>query len=76
MSTQEKKPPMKANEFYSCYDRKRVECDMAAVTVKEIVKETKTGKVSTRYQAVGLDEQGRKLYKFIGKKDLDVYKRN
>lgn len=76
MSTKEKKTPMKANEFYSCYDRKRVECDMATVSVKEIVKETKTGKISTRYQAVGLDEQGRKLYKFIGKKDLDVYRGN
>lgn len=73
MSAKPEKTPMKTNEFYSCYDRKRVECDMSKVTVKELVRETKTGKTTTRYQAVGLDDQGRKLYKFIGKKDLGLY---
>ena len=73
MSDKPAKTPMKTNEFYSCYDRKRVACDMSNVTVKELVRETKTGKTTTRYQAVGLDDQGRKLYKFIGKKDLGLY---
>lgn len=67
------KVPMKTNEFYSCYDRKRVECNMETVTVNKIVRETKTGKETTRYQAVGVDSQGRKLYKFIGKKDVHLY---
>ena len=74
MSEKPKKIPMSTDEFYSCYERKRVKCDMSKVTVKELVRETKTGKTTTRYQAVGLDEQGRKLYKFIGSKDLDVYR--
>ena len=53
-------------EFYSMYEKKRVSVDPSKITVKEIKRTSeKTGKVSVRYQAVGEDGQGRKVYKFI-----------
>lgn len=62
-----KKTPMKANEFYSMYARARVVVDPATIEVKVLTRELKGGGTSQRYQAVGTDENGKKVYKFISK---------
>ena len=59
------KTPMVENEFYSMYEKKRVKVDVDSIEVKELERTSKTGKVTVRYQAVGTDANGRKVYKFI-----------
>lgn len=62
-----KKTPMQANEFYSMHARARVVVDPATIEVKVLTRELKKGGTSQRYQAVGTDENGKKVYKFISK---------
>ena len=59
------KTPMVENEFYSMYEKKRVLVAASSIEVRELERTSKTGKVTVRYQAVGSDAQGRKVYKFI-----------
>ena len=59
------KTPMTENEFYSMYEKKRILVDASTIEVKDLERTSKTGKVTVRYQAVGADAQGRKVYKFI-----------
>ena len=53
---------MGPNEFYSMRSKSRVTVDPDSVKVKVL---TKMGKNSTRYQAIGVDGDGHKVYKFI-----------
>lgn len=59
------KIPMGPNEFYSMRSKSRVTVDPKDVEVKVLTRQTKTGKTSTRYQAIGVDSDGHKVYKFI-----------
>ena len=59
------KIPMGPNEFYSMRSRSRVSVDPENMEVKVLTCKTKTGKTSTRYQAIGVDSDGHKVYKFI-----------
>lgn len=66
-TTPPKKPPMEPNEFYSVRIRSRVTVDPSTIEVKTLTRELKGGGTSTRYQAVGVDGDGKKVYKFISK---------
>lgn len=62
-----KKTPMKSNEFYSMHARARVVVDPSTIEVKVLTRELKGGGTSERYQAIGQDTNGKKVYKFISK---------